>query len=84
MKETDQLIVLFPGEPVWSSDLGAALRAFLFTGPGQHFMRRLLYERPTVSGYDENARRIKSDERAGFEACIASILNLADPGTSTP
>jgi hypothetical protein len=34
--------------------------------------------RPTVSGSDPEKRRIASDEKAGYESCIADILTLAD------
>lgn len=73
------LLILLPGEPTFSHEDGAALRAFLLTPAGQHFMRRLLYARPSVNGYDPEPRRIRSDERAGFEACIQEVLNLAEP-----
>ena len=73
-----KMLVLLPGEPSFNNDDGAQLRAFLLTPTGQHFMRRLLFSRPAVEGYDPEKRRIRSDERAGFEACIQEILVLAE------
>lgn len=75
------LLTLLPGTPTWSDEDGAAVRALLMTPPGQHLMRRLLWARPEVAGTDPEARRIRSDERAGYEACIQEILNLATPAS---
>ena len=71
---------ILPGEPNWTIDDSAALRAFIVTPAGQAFLRHLAFTRPNVSERrDTNVRRIQSDERAGYEACIADILHLADP-----
>lgn len=75
------LLTLLPGTPTWSDEDGAAVRALLVTPSGQHLMRRLLWARPEVAGTEPEARRIRSDERAGFEACIQEILNLATPSS---
>jgi hypothetical protein len=71
---------LLPGEPAWGEAESARLREVLREPIGQLLLRRLLYERPEVTERsNRDARNIQSDTRAGFEACIASILNLADP-----
>ena len=72
------LLTLLPGTPTWSDEDGAAVRSLLLTPSGQHLMRRLLWARPEVAGTDPEARRIRSDERAGFEACIQALLTLAN------
>lgn len=80
----EQLIILLPGAVRFSDESGSALRSFLVTPAGQSFMRSLLQLRPTVSGTDPEARRVRSDERAGFEACIQEILNLAESPVPQP
>lgn len=72
---------ILPGEPLFSPDHAAALREFLSTEIGQRLLRRLIYERPEVTSREVDQRRIQSDERQGFEACIATILKLAEPTT---
>lgn len=72
-------VPLFPGEPLWNPEHSAGLRAFVVSPLGQLFLRRLIYARPTVTSDEREKRTIQSDERAGFEACITEILNLAEP-----
>lgn len=72
------LAALLPDEPVWGEQDGATLRDFLSKPFGQLFLRRLMYMRPSVVGYDRDKRAIQSDERAGFEGCISEILRLAE------
>jgi hypothetical protein len=75
----DSFPPLLPGEPAWGEDQQARLREILKEPIGQLFLRRLLYERPEVTERrDSRVRSIQSDTRAGFEACIQTILQLAD------
>lgn len=76
---------LLPGEPKWSTEESAGLRAFLVTALGQSVLRRLIYSRPAVTERRDRAQRsIQADERAGFESCIAEILQLAEPQPLSP
>jgi hypothetical protein len=78
MRSEKLLPALLPGEPGWTPTDSEGLRAFLLTPTGQHFMRRLLYARPSIPSEGER-RRIRQDEHTGFEGCIAEILDLAEP-----
>lgn len=70
---------LLPGEPSWNEEDAAALREFITSPVGQRFLRLMMYRRTLVSERkDPEVRRIQSDERAGFEAGIAEILNIAE------
>lgn len=72
-----ELPALLPIEPSWEEQDAAGLRTFLAAPLGQLFLRSLIYRRPMVAGSDPEKRRIQSDERAGFEACLSEILSLA-------
>jgi hypothetical protein len=72
------MLKLIPNCPVWTEQDGADLRLWLNTALSQKILSTLVFQRPEVSGYDKNQRRIQSDERAGYEACIASLLQLAE------
>jgi hypothetical protein len=77
---SDYLIpALLPGEPNWTQSDNEGLRAFLLTPTGQHFLRRLLFARPFVPDSPADIRRVRQDERTGWEGCLAEVLNLAEP-----
>jgi hypothetical protein len=70
---------LLPGEPAWGEGERARLREVLREPIGQLLLRRLIYERPEVTELrDREVRTIQSDTRAGFEACIQTIIHLAE------
>ena len=73
------LLKLVPVCPVWTQQDSAELRQFIATPFGQKLFNTLLFNRPGVSGYCPEQRRVQSDERAGYEACIGEILFLAEP-----
>ena len=78
------LPVLLPFEPKWDEKEAAEMRAWLMAPLGQRALQRLIYFRPLVTGTEPDKRRVLSDERAGFEACIAELMRLAEPVTPHP
>jgi hypothetical protein len=73
-----KILKLLSVRPEWTEQDAAELRQFL-SGPfGQKYFNSLLFSRPEVAGYNPEQRRVQSDERAGFEACLAEMLRLAD------
>ena len=70
---------LYSVRPEWTQQDSAEFRLFIATPLGQRFFNSLLFSRPEVVGYDPDQRRVQSDERAGYEACIAEMLRLSDP-----
>jgi hypothetical protein len=74
-----KLLKLISVRPEWAEQDAAELRQFLSGPLGQKFFNSLLFSRPEVSGYNPEQRRVQADERAGFEACIAEVLQLAKP-----
>jgi hypothetical protein len=75
------LLKLLSVRPEWSAQDSAELREFLNKngGLGQKFFNSLLFSRPDVTGYDPEQRRVQSDERSGYEACLAEMIRLSDP-----
>lgn len=78
------LLKLLSVRPDWTEQDSAELREFLNKngGLGQKFFNSLLFSRPEVTGYDPERRRVQSDERAGYEACIAEMIRLAAPSVT--
>ena len=77
------MLKLLAVRPEWTAQDSAELRQFLAGPFGQKFFNSLLFTRPEVTGVDPEVRRIRSDERAGYESCIAEMLALAEPTSLT-
>jgi len=73
------LLKLLSVRPEWTEQDRAELRQFLSGSFGQKYFNSLLFSRPEVSGYNPEQRRVQSDERAGYEGCIAEMLRMAEP-----
>ena len=73
------MLKLFAVRPEWTEQDSAELRQVLNGPLGQRFFNSLMFSRPEVTGIDPEVRRIRSDERAGYEACISEMLALSNP-----
>ena len=72
------MLKLLPNCPEWTEQDGADLRLWINSPLAQKTLSLLVFQRPEVLGYDKNQRRVQSDERAGYEACIATLFQLAE------
>lgn len=77
MANPSLLPVLLPDEPKWDEQHAAELRTWLVSPLGQRLLQRLIFSRPAVTSTERDRRNQQSDERAGFEACVAEVLDLA-------
>jgi ABC-type sulfate transport system substrate-binding protein len=73
-------------EPKWTSDMASALRQFLNTSPGQVFLQRLYWLRPTPpdlptahgSTLDLPLRVAHAEAMGGYERAIQDIIRLTE------